>query len=49
MEGANKVMMDAFSRPSEDKDLVEEALNNIWTSSGARQTDLLVNFLAVLF
>ena len=33
---------------TDDKMLMEEMLNNItWTSTGARQTDLLLNFLAV--
>ena len=33
---------------TDDKMLMEEMLNNItWTSTGARHTDLLLNFLAV--
>ena len=33
---------------TDDKMLMQEMLNNItWTSTGARQTDILLNFLAV--
>ena len=33
---------------TDDKMLMEETLNNItWKSTGARQTDLFLNFLAV--
>ena len=33
---------------TDDKMLMEEMVNNItWTSTGARQTDILLNFLAV--
>ena len=52
-DGASEVVVGVFFEVTEiattdDKMLMEEMVNNInWTSTGARQTDIFLNFLAV--
>ena len=48
MRSMSVARVDLHQRDKHDKMLMEEMLNSItWTSTGAGQTDIFLNFLAV--